>query len=276
MKNYLLVALFVCTAALFWYVGSSSGRNEIEETLGAPEAHALSVQRSSSGLQSAKEQSASPNAASPPPLSAPQPSGPASPEFKAQFLESRAQHRDTVMQPIGLLLDELGVDRGRKDSALAVLKDHQAVVDAQMAEVLSGGKPPDFEVLMQQDRVRDEKLQAVLGNQAFAEYQSNLPTIPERTALSLIEDGLQRAGVPLTEQQSDQLLSEMVRAAGAAGNRQPRAFPAMPALPDPETRFDNVAKALTQSPVALSPEQRAMIEEFMSASKQLRGRALPR
>ena len=189
------------------------------------------------------------------------------------------------MVPFGRLMEELGFDKGQRERALNVLKEHQALVDEQMAVALSsGGRPPSLAKLQEQDRARDVKLRAALGDQAFEQYQKNLDTIPERMALSSLEDRLDRAGVPLTDQQAGQILTSMVQTARDIQGPLPTAPPeaskftgGIPASPiqkvqraDPGQRFENVSSALTQSASNLSPDQPALVNQFITDTKEMR------
>jgi hypothetical protein len=168
-------------------------------------------------------------------------------------------------------------------SAMAALKEHDELVAAQMAASLPpNGKPPTIAELQAQDRARDAKLRSALGEEGFAQYQANVDTIPERLALATLENRLSQAGAPLSDQQADQVLTAMVQAARTGTTPLPSTAPDpgqnLPTIvtKDPTQRFEDVSAALTQTATNLSPNQQALISQFITQTKELHHRVAKR
>ena len=268
MKKLLWIPLLVLTAGIFWFLGSSQGRKAA-----ISEAPTLSAVQAPSATAPTAAGAAAPAAPLPPGL--PPPAMP--PGLAQQFLESRARNRDMMMQPFDMLLQDLGFEPGARASAMAALKEHDELVAAQMAASLPpNGKPPTIAELQAQDRARDAKLRSALGEEGFAQYQANVDTIPERLALATLENRLSQAGAPLSDQQADQVLTAMVQAARNGTTPLPSTAPDpgqnLPTIvtKDPTQRFEDVSAALTQTATNLSPNQQALISQFITQTKELR------
>jgi len=279
----LLVSLFIGTAVAFWLLGSRGGQKTVvQESTSTGSATGAPIPLPRDSPLPGKPEPDQPPL--PPPLEEPRAGVQ---DLASRFLKKQAENREALMVPFGQLMGELGFDKVKQENALAVLKEHQALFDQQMANVLSsGGRPPSIAQLQELDRTRDKKLREALGDQDFEQYQKNLDTIPERMALSRLEDRLDSAGVPLTDQQASQLLTSMVQAAKADQGASPSAplesskvpggIPASAdskiQLADPSKRFESVSKALTQSASNLSPEQQTLVGQFILDTKELRQR----
>ena len=273
MKQLIWIPLLVLTAVVFWFLGSTRGR---EEAVAKAPAGAVSAPPA----QIPSSVAAPPSAPPMPPGLEPPPGMP--PGLAQQFLESRARNRDMMMQPFDMLLQDLGVEAGARAAAMAALQEHDDAVAARMAASLPpNGKPPTIAEMQAQDRARDAKLKAALGEEGFAEYQANVDTIPERLALATLENRLKQAGVPLTDQQAGEALNAMVQAARSGTTPLPSTVPDPGQFPaqsfaskNPTQRFEDVSAALTQSSANLTPQQQAIISEFITQTKELR-RSLP-
>ena len=185
----------------------------------------------------------------------------------ADFAKLDASMREQAIVPFRSLMEGLGFDKNVTQSALKVLSEHQAAVANELAKSIASGKPPELSKLTELDRVREEGLRTALGEANYAEYQYNLPTLPERMALSSLESRLQVAGQPLNDQQANQILEEMIQAVPTSEGSSL----------DPYARFETVGQALSQSSAFTSAEQRAVVERFIMDGKTARRQvALPK
>ena len=173
----------------------------------------------------------------------------------AQLEQNQARMRETSLIPMRLLMEGLGFDKTVNQRALDVMSEYQAQIDKQMISTLATGKPPEMTSIADQDRLRDEKLRSVMGDQNFAEFQSNLKTIPERMAVSGLELQMQNAGVAFTEQQASQLLDDLLQASAGAPQ-------------DIKARSESINTALSQSSALASPQQKAVVEKFLEDVKR--------
>lgn len=272
MKQLTWILLLVLTEVVFWFLGSTRGRDDA-----VAKAPAGAVAPPSVSMPSATS-APSPVVPMPPGLEPP-PGIPAG--LAQQFLESRARNRDMMMQPFGMLLEDLGFEPGAQASAMAAIKEHDELVAARMAASLPpNGKPPTIAEMQAQDRARDAKLKAALGEEGFAKYQANVDTIPERLDLATLENRLGQAGLSLTDQQAEQVLDAMIQAARSGTTPLPSTVPdpGQSVTPfvtkNPTQRFEDVAAALTQTATNITPRQQAVVSEFITQTKELR-RSLP-
>lgn len=212
---------------------------------------------------------------------------------KAKFLENQAKNRDAMMLPYATLMTELGFDEATRAKAVAVIKEFQTKLDEGMAETLATGKPPALETMLENDKNKEKKLKEALGESAYKTYQANVDTIPERMALSSLENKFDAAGMSLTDAQANEILTQMTAAARAIAPPKVSLDPNAPAPADgtdskqeapepfdPSKRFEVVSDALRKSSSTLTVEQQAVVDKFIKDTTALRsrmsGRRMPR